>query len=171
VAAALTWRRSARRNFGDAATILGVDATDLLDYPDGALSSVSLSELAEHVLRDAARESPSHLLAFDTDGVTGHPDHAAATAAALAAAARLALPVIEWALPERVADRLNTELGTAVTGRGPTALDCTFRVDRAVQRQAIAAHASQSTDNPVLTRRLDLLGATDHLVLLAGPGR
>ena len=30
-----------------------------------------------------------------------------------------------------------------------------LRVDRARQRQAIAAHASQSTDNPVLLRRLE----------------
>lgn len=153
----------------EAASVLRVDDTELLDYPDGALSSVPRPELTGHILRVAAHESPSHLLVFDVGGVTGHPDHEAATAAALAAADRLGLPVLGWALPQHVADQQNTELGTAFTARGPDALDWTFPVDRAVQHRAIAAHASQSTDNPVLARRLDLLGATEHLVLLAGP--
>ncbi|WP_020659071.1 PIG-L deacetylase family protein [Amycolatopsis benzoatilytica] len=154
--------------FGAAAAILGVTETELLDYPDGGLSSVPLPELAGHVLRLAARTAVSHLLAFDTGGVTGHPDHAAATAAAAAAAARLDLPVVGWTLPASIADRLNAELGTAFTGHPLSEVDWTLPVDRSVQRRAIAAHASQATHNPVLVRRLEMLGALEHLRLLAG---
>jgi hypothetical protein len=40
-------------------------------------------------------------------------------------------------------------------------------VDRAVQQQAILCHASQSDTNPVLWRRLDLLGAREWLRMLS----
>lgn len=156
------------KEFAAAATILGVSRTELLDYPDGRLSTVPLPELADHVLRFATEVAPSHLLVFDTGGVTGHPDHDTATTAAHATAARLGVPVIGWALPDRVATQLNTELGTRFTGRPPDDLQWTFLVDRAVQRRAITAHASQAADNPVLVRRLDLLGNTEHLRLLSG---
>ena len=39
----------------------------------------------------------------------------------------------------------------------------TVRVDRARQWEAIAAHASQSADNPVLRRRLELLDDRESL--------
>lgn len=152
--------------FARAAQILGVDDARLLDYPDGALPAVAVAELTDHVVRLAGTTSPTHLLAFDAGGVTGHPDHIAATAAARAAGASLGVPVIGWALPHELADQLNAELGTAFTGRLAADLDWTVRVDRRVQRRAIAAHASQAGGNPVLHRRLELLGDTEHLRLL-----
>lgn len=42
-------------------------------------------------------------------------------------------------------------------------IDLTITVDRAAQLEAIACHASQSTHNRVLWRRLELLGNTEHL--------
>ncbi len=41
---------------------------------------------------DLSTEHPSHLLVFDPDGVTGHPDHRHATQAALTAAHAAGLP-------------------------------------------------------------------------------
>jgi LmbE family N-acetylglucosaminyl deacetylase len=134
--------------FARAAQILGVDDARLLDYPDGALPAVAVAELTDHVVRLAGTTSPTHLLAFD------------------AAGASLGVPVIGWALPHELADQLNAELGTAFTGRLAADLDWTVRVDRRVQRRAIAAHASQADGNPVLHRRLELLGDTEHLRLL-----
>ncbi|HET8658478.1 MAG TPA: PIG-L family deacetylase [Micromonosporaceae bacterium] len=145
------------------AAALGVDRVELHRYPDGALSGVPLAELAGHVLRLVDEERPSHLLVFDPGGVTGHPDHDRATRAALAAARGRELPVLAWALPRPVAERLNAELGTAFTGHHPDQLDITLRVSRRRQRQAIDAHRSQSFDNEVLRRRLDLLGDREHL--------
>jgi LmbE family N-acetylglucosaminyl deacetylase len=118
----------------------------------------------------AAEVKPTHLLVFDDGGVTGHPDHVHATRAAVAAARGRGLAVLGWTIPEAVARVLNTEFGTAFRGRRDEEIDWTLRVDRARQWRAIAAHASQSVDNPVLRRRLELLGDTEHvLALRSGP--
>jgi LmbE family N-acetylglucosaminyl deacetylase len=151
--------------FAAATRVLGIERSELLAYPDGALAQVPVATLAAHVTRLARQVRPSHLLAFDIGGITGHPDHRHATAAALAAADALGVPVLIWALPAAVADTLNREFGASFAGR-PQAELTALTVDRARQWDAIACHATQSTDNPVLRRRLDLLGDTEHLLLV-----
>lgn len=146
-----------------AGAVLGVTRVELLDFPDGALASSPLDELADHVRRIAREVRAAALLVFDDGGITGHPDHRQATAAALRAAPDLGLRVLAWAVPARVAEALNRELGTAFVGRGDPELDITIAVDRTRQLEAIRRHRSQSTDNPVLRRRLDLLGTAEHL--------
>jgi len=136
--------------FADAVAVLGVAHAKLLGYSDGGLRQVPLAQLVAHVRRMVGELDPSHLLVFDVGGVTGHPDHVRATEAALAAAGALGLPVLGWALPQDIAARLNTELGTSFTGRPAGDLDQTLTVTRARQQQAIACHRSQSADNPVL---------------------
>ena len=150
-----------------AAVFLGVDEVTLLDYPDGHLEEVPLEELAQKV--NEAVGPAEILLVFDEGGITGHPDHCAATAAALLAARRDELPVLAWAVPEHVASVLNAEFGTSFLGRGDSEVDLVVTVDRGRQRQAIACHVSQSTDNPVLWRRLELLGSTESLRWLRLP--
>lgn len=158
------------RELAAAAAELGVVRTELLDYPDGRLGEVPLAELAAHVDRLAGEEGADTLLVFDAGGVTGHPDHQRATEAALHAAER-AYGVLAWAVPEAVAAELNAAFGTAFAGRAEAELDITLAVDRGRQRLAISRHASQSTDNPVLWRRLDLLGEVERLRWLRpGPG-
>lgn len=147
-----------------AAAVLGVRHTSLLSYPDGALAGVHLPELVAHVRTAINDHRPSHLVVFDEGGVTGHPDHVRATEAAARAVADL--PVLAWTIPDTVAEVLNTEFGTAFRGRPATEIDWTLTVDRTRQWRAIAAHISQSADNPVLRRRLALLGDTEHVVLL-----
>jgi LmbE family N-acetylglucosaminyl deacetylase len=93
---------------------------------------------------------------FDHGGITGHPDHQAATDAALAAAATLDRTVLAWALPRAIADALNHELGTTFVGRDPGAVDFVLDVDRRAQLEAIGCHACQAIDNPVVRRRLAL---------------
>lgn len=66
-----------------AARELGVERVELAAYPDGELASVPLSRLAARVGRLVTERRPSHLLVFDTTGVTGHRDHRRATEAAL----------------------------------------------------------------------------------------
>lgn len=145
-----------------AAAVLKITGTRLLSYPDGGLAGIAVAELAGHVESMAAQLGATHLVAFDLGGVTGHPDHEAVTRAALATG----LPVIGWAVPHGVATVLNAEFGTAFAGRSGGEIDWTVRVDRTRQWQAIAAHASQSTDNPVLRRRLELLGDREYLRVL-----
>lgn len=146
-----------------AAELLGVQRTVLLDYPDGGLAQVDLAELVAHARALAEQEGVDTLLAFDTSGVTGHPDHVRATEAAVLAAAELDLPVWGWTVPSSVAAALNADYGTGFVGRPADDVDEVLPVDRPRQRAAIAAHVSQSSDNPVLHQRLALLGDREHL--------
>ena len=150
-----------------AAAVLGVEEVTLLGYADGHLGEVPLEELAQKV--EEASRSAEMLVVFDEGGITGHPDHCAATAAALLTARRRRLPVLAWAVPEQVARTLNAEHGTRFLGRRAAEVDLVIAVDRHRQRQAIACHASQSADNPVLWRRLELSGAFESLRWLRPP--
>lgn len=154
------------RELSAASRVLGITWCRLLAYRDGALSTQSPDALADDVA-EAARETEAELLlAFDDSGVTGHPDHKAATAAAVTTGRRLGLPVLGWTIVPAVADRLNAELGTTFAGRAP---DLTVTVDRARQRRAIAQHRSQAEGNVVLERRLALSGDTEALRWLVAP--
>jgi LmbE family N-acetylglucosaminyl deacetylase len=151
------------REFSVAAQRLGVTETVLRDYPDGGLRQVCLSRVAGDVLDAVKSVRADGLLTFDVSGVTGHPDHAAATEAALLAAAGLDLPVLGWTIPSQVADQLNREFGAGFTGHRPGAIDIALRVAREPQLFAVAAHVSQAVPSSVLWRRLELLGELEHL--------
>lgn len=151
------------RELARAARALGVSTTRLGRHADGALAEACRTVLAGEVV-DAARDSGvDGLLVFDPSGVTGHPDHRAATAAALAAADALDLPVLGWTVPTDVADRLNREAGTSFTGHSADDIDYVIRVDRTRQLAAVAEHASQAVPSSVLWRRLELLGDKEYL--------
>jgi LmbE family N-acetylglucosaminyl deacetylase len=150
-----------------AAGVLGIERVILLDLPDGSLSAVALDELATAVGAAAETVGASMLLVFDEDGVTGHPDHRRATEAALTGTA--GVPVLAWNVPRPVGEALNAEFGTTFAGLDEDRVDLRLKVDRAAQHVAIACHTSQSTDNPVLRRRLELLGDTESLRWLRVP--
>jgi N-acetylglucosamine malate deacetylase 2 len=151
------------RELAGAAEVLGLSSARLLRHPDGGLADVALARLAQEVATEAETVGADALLVFDLGGVTGHPDHHRATEAALAAARPRGLPVLAWVVPDDVAEQLNREFGTAFCGRRPQEIDASIDVDRGPQRRAIARHASQSGANPVLWRRLELLGAREHV--------
>jgi len=154
-----------------AAAELGIASVELLDYPDGRLGQFGLDELAGHIGRLIAVQNPSHLLVFDSGGVTGHPDHQQATAAAVAAARTAGRTVLAWALPAAVTDQLNNMFGGTFVGRKPDEIDAVLSVSRARQYRAIAAHRSQSLHNPVLGQRLALLRDREHLRVLYRPAQ
>ncbi len=154
------------RELRRAAAELGIGSVTLLGYPDGNLAGVPPGELAGHVARLAGATGAEGLLVFDDTGITGHPDHRAATGAAVRAAA--GLPVLAWALPEAIAARLRTETGTAFAGQ-PGRLDLCVRVNRARQRRAALRHASQVSPTAVLWRRLQLQGDCEYLRWLVPP--
>jgi LmbE family N-acetylglucosaminyl deacetylase len=149
------------RELRAAADVLGVTEVELLSYPDGRLSELPLQE-AEHIVARSVRGADL-VLVFDEGGITGHPDHCRATEAALGAASRSQVPVLAWALPEKVAAELNREFGTCFVGRADAEIDLSVKVDRERQHAAVACHVSQVRDNPVLRRRLDLLGPSEKL--------
>jgi LmbE family N-acetylglucosaminyl deacetylase len=143
-----------------AAAVLGLGEVVLLDYPDGGLADVPSDVLDGEV---AERLGVADLLVvFEPGGVTGHPDHQAATASATRVAARHGVPVLEWGVPPDVADALNAELAT----RFVAAEGSDVEVDRTAQLDAIRCHASQAHDNPVLRRRLAIQGGRERLRLV-----
>ena len=81
------------RELAAAARILGVADLTPRDYPDGALDQYVAAARSAKLIEGVGADG---LLAFDPSGVTGHRDHAAASAAALLAAADLHLPVLGW---------------------------------------------------------------------------
>jgi len=142
---------------------LGIASADLLGYRDGQLAAVPGAELSARVLAAARRGRPDGLLVFDETGITGHPDHRAATAAAVQAARSCGLPVLAWAIPDAVAATLRAETGQPFAGQPPDRMDLRVRVSRQAQRRAALAHASQVSPDAVLWRRLRLLGDHEHL--------
>ena len=159
------------RELEQAAQALGLTDARILRYPDGELAGVCRSRLTGEIM-DAARQVHAEgILAFASSGVTGHPDHAAATAAALAAAELLDLPVLGWTVPSTVAAMLNAEQQAAFVGAEPNDIDYRITVDRSRQREAMAAHASQAVPSSIVWRRLDLLGDNEYLQQLRAPAR
>ena len=154
---------------GEAAETLGVGEVRLLDFADGRVAEEPLTRLSAQV-RDAMDEVGADLLlVFDEGGVTGHPDHVRATDAALAAAGHGSVPVLAWTLHSQVADRLRDEFAAGFVGRPDAEIHVSIEVDRSRQHRAIRCHGSQSGDNPVLWRRLELQGDREHLRWLELP--
>ncbi len=152
-----------------AAKALGLQGVTLLAHPDGGLADVPVDQLLPEVLRAARHVEADGLIGFDLTGVTGHPDHAAATAVAVRAAERLDLPVVSWTLPLAVAERLRAEHGAPFDGHADADIDLVVTVDRTTQLEAVGCHPSQAVPGSVLWRRLELLGDSEHLRWLRPP--
>lgn len=150
----------------DAAHALGVIDVELLDFPDGGLAQMDDAELVARIDGHCGVHRPEGLLVFDPSGITGHPDHQAATAAALRAAGQLGLSVLAWSLPADVANELSEETGVRFLGRDEAELDLRITVSRERQREAVSCHPSQAVPGSALWRRLELQGDTEHLMWL-----
>lgn len=146
-----------------AAAALGLDDVTLLAHPDGGLPDVGLDELAAHVVTAAGEADADGILGFDLTGVTGHPDHAHATAAAIRAADTVDLPVLGWTVPDTVAATLRDEHGAPFVGHTETEVDLVVTVDRTLQLKAVACHPSQAVPGSVMWRRIELLADKEHL--------
>lgn len=152
-----------------AAKALGVHDVVLRSHPDGRLPEVDLDELAAQVVTTARGVGADGLIGFDLTGVTGHPDHAHATTAAVRAAEVLGLPVLGWTVPDTVAATLREEHGAPFDGHAGTEIDLVVGVDRRRQLAAIECHPSQAVPGSVLWRRLELQGDAEHLRWLRPP--
>lgn len=154
-----------------AAAALGIRAVTLLDFPDGGLDRVAPDVLSERVAAAAEAAAADGVLVFDSNGVTGHRDHMAATAAAVRAAQPLGIGVLAWCLPAEVAERLDEEFGAGFQGRPEPEIDLTVPVTRTRQRVAVSCHPSQVVPGGPLWRRLELQGSFEHLRWLDGVER
>jgi LmbE family N-acetylglucosaminyl deacetylase len=137
-----------------AASLLGITSVAVADYPDGRLSSCGVSALTERVGRAIADQSAD--LVMVTDPAESGLDDAVVAMAACAAAQDSRLPVLARTL-SAVRDGWQLDLGADAAQA------------RAVQRSAVAAHASQSDELADLTFRLRLLGRSEWLRWLVPP--
>ena len=152
-----------------AAARLGLCWVRLLDHADGHLAEHSRL-LVDDVAEAVSVFSPDVLLVFDPSGITGHPDHQAATRAAVTVGRQRGLPVVAWTLPQDVTDTLTAEGILGFVGMPDAASTLTVTVDRAAQLDAVHRHASQAVPGSPLWRRLELLGDREHLHFLHSTG-
>lgn len=149
----------------EAAVELGVLTATLLDLPDGRLAQLPETALTGPVSGAIDASQPDGILVFAAAGLTGHPDHVAATEAAMTVASARQIPVLAWVLPTEVAQVLNEETGAGFIGYDH--IDITLTVDRTIHRRAIDCHRSQAVADSPLWRRLELQGDIESLVYLA----
>lgn len=147
-----------------AADELGISTVHQFNHADGRLSAVDLAGLTAAI--EPLADHIDLLLVFDEGGITGHPDHIHATAAAMAVADTLDLPVLAWTLDAHVADTLNSEFDARFVGRAEREIHVRLPVDRRRQRAAMRCHDSQFTGNPVPERRIALTGDVEPLRFL-----
>lgn len=152
------------KELAEACDALGVASFELADFADGQLNMQSSGAVEERVEGAVEGFGPDLLLTFDPlEGVTGHPDHNAASRAAITVARAHDLPVLGWALPESVAATINEEFGTGLVGYPEHELDHQLAISRDVQMRAVRAHTSQAVPGSLLWRRLELLGDREYL--------
>jgi N-acetylglucosamine malate deacetylase 2 len=156
--------RTRGRELAEAAGVLGIAHVDLLDLPDGALDSLPEDELDAHI-DNWLGDTTTTLIAFEPQGITGHPDHRATTAAAERIADRRGLPVVEWGIDPITAQKLHQQYGAHFheIADGPDVFD--IPVERGLQFEAIQRHHSQLDDDPIVLKRLSIQGDTERVRL------
>jgi len=131
-----------------AAGTLGISWVMVASYPDGALCCQPVDELTERVLRAIRHHQANLLLVIDP--AVGDPDDAAVAAAAWTAARQAGVPIVARTRP-------------GARGAWMIDLGADAATARAIQKAAVAAHASQSEALSRLTRRLDRLDSREHV--------
>ncbi len=147
-----------------AAEVLGIREVHQFEHPDGRLSEIDIADIVADIEPLAAVSNL--LLVFDDRGVSGHLDHIRATAAALAVAGTLDIPVLAWAVDLAVAAVLNAEFNTQFLGRAADEIHLRIPVERSRQQEAMRCHQSQFDGNPIPGRRIALTGDTEAMRFL-----
>ena len=153
-----------------AALELGIFDVHLRDFPDGGLQSIAVPTLLAEAARLAQLKRPDGILAFDTSGVTGHPDHIQATGAATRLAKELGVGLLGWTLPNTIANTLNHEFDSLMVGHEQDEINFEISVNREKQRRAVKCHPSQLVPGGILWRRLELQSDKEYLRWLYHPG-
>jgi LmbE family N-acetylglucosaminyl deacetylase len=131
-----------------AAAIIGIRAIHFLGYIDGELDKADPDEVTRKVLAIMRRLQPEVVITFAPDGITGHPDHVAISAAATRAfelyrqkaggQPRLYYHILaDSAVPDASEMGVTTHPDEQVT----TAIDVSDYLD--IKIKAVAAHRSQ----------------------------
>jgi LmbE family N-acetylglucosaminyl deacetylase len=154
---------------GAAALELGITNVHLRDFPDGNLRGVAPQVLLDEALAIAKLTEPDGIVAFDTSGVSGHPDHIQATEIAIRLSAEVGVGALGWTLPMNVVTTLNHEFGSTLVGREDDEIDIEVSVDRSKQRRAVECHPSQLSPSGIIWRRMELQSDKESLRWLYRP--
>jgi N-acetylglucosamine malate deacetylase 2 len=138
-----------------AARLLGISSVRVSDYPDGGLRLAPVPALTERVRQVIREHAPDLLLVVDP-AAAGDPDDARVAQAACLTGEPAALPVAARVAP-------------GARGGWPVDLGADAAVARAVQRSAVAAHASQSAALPRLCSRPGVPSSQERLRWLVPP--
>lgn len=88
------------RELRRATSVLGIREVTILDYHDGELEGADQGELVRTIAGHVRRIKPDVVVAFDQNGVYGHPDHIAVTRATSAAVVAAASPEFKTSTTE-----------------------------------------------------------------------
>jgi len=139
-----------------AASILGVRQVSVADYLDGSLHHYRMPDLAGRIQQAVSECSPDLVLVVAPE--TGDIGDAAVARAATATALQAGVPLAGRTRP-------------GVSGAWMVDLGTDTEAARAIQKAAVAAHATQAETLPELISRLDQLGSVETLRWLVSPAR
>ena len=145
------------RELRHAARELGIAELRQYRYPDGGLRDAPRPELEELVGAALDELQPVLVITFGRGGISGHPDHVAASETTVAATRAYAdrrgaapPPVYGWAMPARIAAELAERLGRQypVTPDGRIVDVPVTAAELAAQWRAAQHHRSQHSPPP-----------------------
>ena len=139
-----------------AAGLLGISSLMMADYADGKLNRYPAAELTERVRRAIRAHAADLLLVIEPAGAD--PDDAAVARAVASAAEQAGVPALAR-MPRAGRSGWHVDLGADAAAT------------RAVQRSALAAHASQAEAQPRTQRRIDRRDDREQLRWLVPPCR
>lgn len=139
-----------------AAGLLGISSLVVADYPDGQLNRQPAAELTERIRRAIRQHATDLLLVIDP--APADPDDTTVARAVCAAAEQTGVPALAR-MPRAARSGWHVDLGTGAASA------------RAVQRAALAAHASQARARPRAQRRIDRQDDREQLRWLVPPRR
>jgi LmbE family N-acetylglucosaminyl deacetylase len=143
--------------------VMGVKLLSVLDFPDGRLSEISLSKLAQPIAHTIWQLKPDIVLTFGADGLSGHPDHIALHHAATLAfeiAAQAGTALFYSGLSEKSVEQLTTRLEGSLgglplvlTGVPQIELDTAINISHTANLKwmALGCHQSQAHNFTGLT--------------------
>lgn len=147
------------RELRAACDVLGVDQVHVWRYPDGGLSAVPAAALTARIVVVMRHWQPAIVVTFGPDGITGHPDHLAISAATGHAFEQMRLET-DGATPQRLyyvtvppGRVIEHLMGAAPQPQQPTTVLDLNAYD-GVKRAALECHASQKNEwEPLLANR------------------
>jgi N-acetylglucosamine malate deacetylase 2 len=149
-----------------AAGLLGICSLMVADYADGKLNRYQAAELTERVRRAIRAHAADLLLVIEPAGADpagrepagADPDDAAVARAVASAAEQAGVPALAR-MPRAARSGWHVDLGADAAAA------------RAVQRSALAAHASQAEAQPRTQHRIDRQDDREQLCWLVPPRR